>query len=405
MKVSVIGLGYVGLPLALALSKYFHVIGFDKDIERVKNLNKRKDSNNELKLINIKSKIKFTNNQINLSNSDFFIVTVPTPIYKNKEPDLRNIINATKIISKFIKKNNIVIYESTVYPGVTEEICGRIITNYSKLILNKDFFLGYSPERINPGDKNHTLANIKKIVSGSNKFSLNKIYNLYKKIIKTEVIKVDSIKIAEGAKIIENAQRDINIAFMNELKIIFDKINIDFDKVLKAASTKWNFINFKPGLVGGHCIGIDPYYLHYLASKNGLKTKVILSGREINDRMPKYYYLKFKRDYNKYLINTNKQSKKILFLGLTFKKNVSDFRNSKSIEFLKYLKKDFKIDICDPVIDNIKLFYEYNLKLKKLNNLNLNHYSAIIFSVKHDKFKKIEKLLLNKKIFRFDIEK
>ena len=310
-----------------------------------------------------------------------------------------------ELVGKYLKKGSIVIFESTVYPGCTEDFCNPILERVSKFKMNKDFFIGYSPERINFGDKKNTLSSVKKIISASNKKTLSKISKLYNTIIKAGIYNCESIKIAEAAKIIENSQRDINIAFINEINQIFDKMNLDTYKVLEAAKTKWNFLNFEPGLVGGHCIGVDPYYLTHKAKKIGFKTKVILSGREINDRMPKYYYLKFKREYNKYLINTNKQNKKILFLGLTFKKNVSDFRNSKSIEFLKYLKKDFEIDICDPVIDNIKLSYEYNLKLKKLNNLKLNYYSAIIFAVKHDKFKKIEKLLLNKKIFRFDIEK
>ena len=289
-KIAIIGLGYVGLPLSIAFNKKFKVIGYDNNLQRIKQLNKFKDitrevSSNELK----KNKtIKFTSKKSELNSCVIFIVTVPTPLNKSKKPDLSNLIEATSLIAKKIKKNSIVIYESTTFPGCTEEICVPILEKQSGLKYNKDFYCGYSPERVNPGDKKRKLSQISKIVSGSNNKSLKRIYNLYNKVIKSKIFKVNSIKIAEGAKIIENTQRDINIALMNEFSIIFEKLGINFEDVLKAAKTKWNFIDFRPGLVGGHCIGIDPYYLSYKSKKIGYNPKIILAGRILNDKMSRY---------------------------------------------------------------------------------------------------------------------
>ena len=265
-NIAIIGLGYVGLPLLIEFSKYFKTIGLDNNKSRIEELKKNIDINNEQMII--KKKLEFTNNHKKICDCNIYIITVPTPLFKNKKPDLSNLKNASKIISKYLKKGDIVIYESTVYPGVTEDLCGQILSNETNLILNKDFFLGYSPERINPGDKYRNLTNIKKIISASSNIALKKMKYIYGKIIKAGIYAAPSIKIAEAAKVIENTQRDINIAFMNELQIIFNKSNLNFEEIIKAASTKWNFLNFQPGLVGGHCIGIDPYYLDFYAKKN-----------------------------------------------------------------------------------------------------------------------------------------
>ena len=304
-KIAIIGLGYVGLPLALAFDKYYKVIGFDNSTNRISELNFSKDINGEhsKKEINKRKNIVFTTNEENLNGADFFIVTVPTPIYQNKLPNLTYLQNACSIVAKKIKKNSIIIFESTVYPGCTEEFCARILEKISGLILNKDFFVGYSPERINVGDKNHTLSKIKKIVSGSTDKSMKKISLLYKKIIKAGIYEAESIKVAEAAKAIENTQRDINIAFINEVGSIFNKLNISINSVLNAAKTKWNFLDFKPGLVGGHCIGVDPYYLAYCANQIGHVPQVINAGRGINDNMAnelsKIFYKKIMERFNK----------------------------------------------------------------------------------------------------------
>ncbi len=291
-KIAVIGLGYVGLPLALAFSKKNSVIGFDINKNRIKNLIKGIDDTGEVSKseILISNKIKFSNNIDDLIKSNIYIVTVPTPVDKKKRPNLNSLLAATKTVSKVLKKNDLVIYESTVFPGVTEEICGPILEKNSGLKINKDLFIGYSPERINPGDKNRKLSQIIKIVSGSNNYIKEKVSKLYSTIIKAGVHKADSIKIAEAAKVIENTQRDLNIAFINELSLIFKKLNLSTEKILKAAETKWNFIPFRPGLVGGHCIGVDPYYLTYKSKKIGYNPKIILGGRNLNDYMPLHVF-------------------------------------------------------------------------------------------------------------------
>jgi UDP-N-acetyl-D-galactosamine dehydrogenase len=403
-KIAIIGLGYVGLPLALAFGKKYHVLGYDLNKKRINELKKKIDKNLEIKKKEfIKSKfIQFTNFEKDLRGYDIFIITVPTPVTKNKKPNLRLLIKATKTVAKVIKKKDIIIYESTVYPGTTEEICLPIIERISKLKVNSDFFLGYSPERINPGDKKHTLENITKVVSSSNKEGLTHIKKLYHTIIRNKIYCTKNIRIAESAKIIENSQRDINIAFMNELSQIFDKLNINIYDVLKAAKTKWNFINFDPGLVGGHCIGVDPYYLTFRAKKAGYDPKIILAGRKINDGMPNYICKKIIKNLKEKKINSNNTN--FLILGATFKENCNDIRNSKALELCKKIKKKFKyVDIFDPYLNKKKKF-----KLNFLTKIPKKKYSVIIVAVKHDYFikiglKKIKKLL-KKKSLLYDIK-
>ena len=380
-SLAIIGLGYVGLPLALAFGKFFKTIGYDIDLRRINELKKGFDRNNESSHNNfVKSKfITFTNEKNKLKNANVYIVTVPTPIYKNKKPDCRLLINACKLIGKILKKNDIVIFESTVFPGMTEDICVPILSKTSGLFLNLDFYVGYSPERINPGDTKRNLKNIPKLVSSSNKNTLKIIYFLYSKIIKAKIHKVETIKIAEAAKIIENTQRDINIAFMNELAVLFDKLNIDTHKVIKAASTKWNFLKFYPGLVGGHCIGVDPYYLTHIAKLNQYKTKIILSGRKINDNMYKYIIKKLINQLQKKKFN-NKI--KILIMGYTFKENCSDIRNSQVVIINNSLSKDYIVNIFDPLVWN-----NYKNKIKNLiRKPKKNYYDVIILAVNHKVF-------------------
>ncbi len=405
-KISVIGLGYVGLPLALAFSKMYKTIGYDIQKTRIQNLQNGIDSNNDISLTNIKTlkKISFTSNLIDLKGSDFYLICVPTPVNNKNEPDLKGLIKATKDISKIIKKNDIVIYESTVFPGATEEVCIPIIEQNSGLKINKDFYCGYSPERINPGDKIHKLTGIKKIVSGSNNYALNKINNLYQSIIKAGTHKVPNIKIAEAAKIIENTQRDLNIALMNEFSMFLNKMDINTSEVLKAANTKWNFLNFKPGLVGGHCIGVDPYYLTYKAKKIGIDSKVILSGRYTNDTMFKFIFLQIKKILK--LKNIHHKNIKILFLGTTFKENVSDIRNSQVIKLINiFAKITSHIDIYDPYVKEINNSFKANLII---NQKNIKKYNLVIHAVKHKNFKSLYKFknynkLLTKNGFVYDI--
>ena len=344
-KICIIGLGYVGLPLSIEFSKYHKVIGFDTDSQRVRELNNFYDRNNEFKKSQLKKQknINFTSEVNHLINCNIYIVTVPTPVKKDKSPDLNPLIQSSKLVGKFLRKEDIIIYESTVYPGCTEEVCVPILEKKSQLIYNKDFFCGYYPERINFGDRRHKLTTIEKITSGSNSKIANIIDKLYSQIIKAGTYKAESIIIAEAAKVIENTQRDLNIAYMNELSMIFNRLKINTQKVLNAAGSKWNFINFKPGLVGGHCIGVDPYYLTYKSKKIGYNPKLILKGRVINDQMPKYIFQKIK----KIIKNKNK----VLFLGATFKENIPDFRNSQSLSLFKLIKKKFQADLVDPLID------------------------------------------------------
>ena len=401
-NIAIIGLGYIGLPLLIEFSKYFKTIGFDTNKRRINELKKNIDINNEHKIY--KKKLEFTCIDKKINDCNIYIITVPTPLLKNKKPDLLNLINASKMVSKYLKKNDIVIYESTVYPGVTEDICGQILSKKTNLTLNKDFFLGYSPERINPGDKKRTLSNIKKIISASSNITLKKMKSIYGKIVKAGIYTAPSIKIAEAAKVIENTQRDINIAYMNELQIIFNKSNLNFEEIIKAASTKWNFLNFSPGLVGGHCIGIDPYYLDFYANKYQYKSKIILPSRKLNDVMPAHHFRNFNLKYLNFLKEKKIKTKKILYLGLSFKKNTNDFRNSKHIEFYNLLSAKYKIDAFDPLLKN-KIIDKNNITLINKSKLKLSNYSAVIYGANHDIFKKIFKFNDFKNLFLYNINK
>lgn len=385
MKIAVIGLGYVGLPLAVSFAKKFDVIGFDIKKERIEELKRGEDSTGEVSCEDLKSiLINFTADPEDLNNANFYIVTVPTPIDTHNNPDLKPVISATKTVGKVLKKGDYVVYESTVYPGVTEEICVPILENESGLKFIKDFKVGYSPERINPGDKIHTFENIIKVVSGCDQESLDLIAEIYGKVVKAGIYKAENIKVAEAAKVIENTQRDLNIALMNELALIFDKMHIDTKSVLEAAGTKWNFLKFEPGLVGGHCIGVDPYYLTFKAEEFGYHPQVILAGRKINDSMGKFVAEKTV----KLLIKAGKivKDSKVLILGFTFKENVPDIRNTKIIDIYNELK-DYGItaDIFDPIADKEEIESEYGIKaLTKLDNSKI--YDSIILAVKHNYF-------------------
>lgn len=387
MKIAVIGLGYVGLPLAAAFSEKYEVTGFDVNAARIKELKSGYDRTLELSGEQMKKAIengmKFSLNLDDIKDCNFFIVTVPTPIDKNKRPDLTPVIKATQSVAKVLKKGDIVVYESTVYPGVTEEICVPLLEQ-SGLKFNEDFFCGYSPERINPGDKEHTVTKIKKITSGSTPEIAQKVDEVYRSIITAGTHKAPTIKVAEAAKVIENTQRDINIAFMNELAMIFNKMNIDTNAVLQAAGTKWNFLNFRPGLVGGHCIGVDPYYLTHKAQELGFHPEMILAGRRINDNMGKYaadqvVKLMIKRGV---LIN----SARVLVLGLTFKENCPDIRNSRVIDVIEELR-DFgcRVDVYDPWADEAEVKREYGLT--PLKSFDEADYDCVVIAVAHDKFK------------------
>lgn len=383
VKLAIIGLGYVGLPLACAFSKKMKVISFDVDKGRIQNLKKGIDNNREISKSRLtKNKnLVLTFDEEKLKDCNFFIITVPTPIFKNKKPNLNNLISATKLVAKYITKGSFVVYESTVYPGCTEEICLPIIEKISGYRVNNEFFCGYSPERINPGDKKNKLENIKKVISGSNNYSTTLINKLYKSIIKAGTYRAQNIKTAEAAKIIENTQRDINIALMNEFSIICNKLKINTKDAINAASSKWNFLRFRPGLVGGHCIGVDPYYLSFKAKQINYDPKIILSGRELNDKIPVIIVKNLirilkKRNFEDF------STIKILIIGLTFKENCSDIRNSKSIELIKLLqKKNFKVFSYDPVAfisdNNLKKILGYQKNLKK------NYYDVILISVPH----------------------
>ncbi len=386
IKLAIIGLGYVGLPLALEFSKKKNVIGFDINKKRIKDLNSGIDKNLEFNKKELQSlkKLNFTNSVEDLKSANCFIITVPTPIDKFKKPDLKPLFNASELIGKIIKKGNLIIYESTVYPGCIEEECVPILEKFSDLKYNIDFFCGYSPERINPGDKKHTLSNIKKITSGSTPEITNFVDDLYNEIIIAGTHKAPNIKVAEAAKVIENTQRDLNIALINELSIIFNKLNIDTKEVLDAASSKWNFLPFKPGLVGGHCIGVDPYYLTHKAESIGYKPKVILSGREINDNMGDYVAFKFLEEIKKKNIQINRS--KILIMGLTFKENCSDIRNSGVSNVIEKLKKyNCNLDLYDPWANSEEIEEIYGIAPNI--KLNQNTYDGIIIAVAHEKFK------------------
>ncbi len=381
-KIAVVGLGYVGLPLAVNLAKHFSVIGFDINKNRIEQLKNGFDITGETDENLISSpNIEYTNIEERLKEASVIIVTVPTPILKSKLPDLSLVENASCIVGKNLQPNSIVVYESTVYPGVTEELCVPILEKNSRLVYLKDFFVGYSPERINPGDKVHTLENITKVVSASNEASLELLSKIYGKI--TNVYKAANIKTAEAAKVIENTQRDLNIALMNELSLIFHKMGLDTKDVLDAAATKWNFLRFEPGLVGGHCISIDPYYLTYKAQELGYMPQVILAGRRLNDSMGVYIAQTAVK-----LITKNNLGHNCLILGFTFKENIRDTRNSLVYDiYSELLSFNMNVDVYDPFAIKEEVYVHYgNVNLVDENALAL--YDCVIVAVKHDKFLK-----------------
>ena len=405
-KIAIVGLGYVGLPLAIEFSKKYPTIGYDINNLRIDELNNFIDKTHEstsedLKNV-INTSLKLTSKIIHIKDCNIYIITVPTPVDENKNPDLTFLKKATSSISKILKKNDIVIYESTVYPGCTEEICVPILENQSKLEFNKDFFCGYSPERINPGDKLNTLTKIKKVTSGSTPKIANIVDDIYKSIINAGTHLAPSIKVAEASKAIENAQRDLNISFMNELALIFDKMEIDTSDVLEAARTKWNFLNFKPGLVGGHCISVDPYYLTYKSRKLGYEPKVILSGRDVNNRIGHFI-----ADKTIQLIEKNKNkinSSHILVMGLTFKENCPDIRNSQVPVIIDRLAdKGANVSVYDPYVDK-EIVLDENISISLINKLD--KYDGIIIAVAHDEFKNInfDNLKKNSKSVIFDVK-
>tara|TARA_Y100001968_G_scaffold106695_1_gene96450 strand:+ start:3409 stop:4683 length:1275 start_codon:yes stop_codon:yes gene_type:complete len=385
IKIAIVGLGYVGFPLAVEFGKLFPVVGFDINLKRVNDLKKGIDETAEIsseEFLNSKY-LSITNNQKDIADANFYIITVPTPIDKHKNPDLAPIYSATEMIAEFIEFGNVVVYESTVYPGLTEDECVPIIEKISGLELNKSFYVGYSPERINPGDKKHTLRSVKKITSGSNPESADLIDNIYGKIIDAGTHRVESIKVAEAAKIIENTQRDINIALINELAIIFDKMEIDTQSVLNAAGTKWNFLNFLPGLVGGHCIGVDPYYLMYKAESVGYHPEIITAGRRLNDNISSFLVTKLIKKMIK--SNITIDSSRVLILGLAFKENCPDIRNTGVIKIVEELKEyNMKIDIYDPLVCKIEAQKEYDINITEYPKKS--KYDVVIYAVKHDIF-------------------
>jgi len=404
-KICIIGLGYVGFPLAIEFSKYYKTYGYDVNQTRISDLKNNLDKTGEIASITIKeSDLNLTSNKDDIKSCNVYIITVPTPIDESKKPDLGALRSASEFVGEIIKPNDLVIYESTVYPGCTREECIPLIEKKSKLKLNKDFLCGYSPERINPGDKVNNLKNITKIVSGSNEKALNMVDKLYSKIVsEAETFKVSSLEIAEAAKVIENTQRDLNIAFVNELALIFEKLNINTKEVIDAAATKWNFLPYKPGLVGGHCIGVDPYYLTHKADISGYSPEIILAGRKLNDNMGFYIAERvIKLMISKSIIVENSN---ILVLGLTFKENCPDIRNSKVIDVINELREyNTNIDIYDPWVDDKTVKNEYGLSLSDSSCFN-KKYDSIILAVAHSQFLeiKLEKITHDRSVI-FDIK-
>jgi UDP-N-acetyl-D-glucosamine/UDP-N-acetyl-D-galactosamine dehydrogenase len=388
LQLAIIGLGYVGLPLALEFAKKRKVIGYDINKNRISQLRSGKDKNLEFSKLELKvsKKLNFTDNKNDLKYSNCYILTVPTPIDKFKKPDLKPLFKASETIGRIIKKGDLIIYESTVYPGCVEGDCVPILEKYSDLKFNQDFFCGYSPERINPGDKVRTISNIKKITSGSTPEVADLVDDLYNEIITVGTYKAPNIKVAEAAKVIENTQRDLNIALINELSILFGKMNIDTQEVLDAAGSKWNFLPFKPGLVGGHCIGVDPYYLTYKAESINYKPKIILAGRKINDNLGVHVASELKNELKKKKIKINEA--KILIMGLTFKENCADIRNSGIQSVIKKLKSfKCKLDLYDPWVDREEIKETYDIFPH--SELHQNTYDGIIIAVAHKKFKEM----------------
>jgi UDP-N-acetyl-D-galactosamine dehydrogenase len=384
--IAVIGLGYVGLPLAVEFAKKRAVIGFDIQAKRIEELSSGYDRTLELSKEELKeaAHLSFTANLEDLQQAQIFIVTVPTPINSANQPDITLLLKASDTVGRALKKGDVVIYESTVYPGCTEEDCVPVLEKISGLKFNIDFFVGYSPERINPGDKTHRIGNIKKVTSGSTEESAIAIDNLYKQIVTAGTHPAPSIKVAEAAKVIENTQRDLNIALINELALIFNKMEIDTESVLQAAGSKWNFLPFRPGLVGGHCIGVDPYYLTHKAQAIGYHPEVILAGRRVNDGMGEYVASQLIKAMTKKGIAI--KGAKVLIMGLTFKENCPDIRNTKVVDIVSELK-DYgcKVEVCDPWVNSEEAQHEYSIAITK--QLNAGNYDAIILAVAHDQFK------------------
>ncbi len=392
-NISVIGLGYVGLPIALEFAKKVRVIGFDIREDRVEMMRNHIDPSNELTSEDFKNtNILFTSNPEDLKQAHFHIVAVPTPIDDHKLPDLKPLLSATRSVGKCLKKGDYVVYESTVYPGCTEEDCIPILEELSGLKVGKDFKVGFSPERINPGDKEHTITSILKIVSGNDAEALDQIAKVYEMIVKAGIYKASSIKVAEAAKIIENTQRDVNIALMNELSRIFHKMNINTYEVLEAAETKWNFLKFSPGLVGGHCIGVDPYYLLYKAQQLGYHPQIIDSGRAINDEMSQWIAAEIVKKMAAKKKNLHEVD--VLVLGITFKENVSDIRNSKVAELIHELKSfQVNVDTYDPYADAAEVQHEYGISL---NANPTKKYDVIVAAVQHNEFRQLTEVDLLK---------
>lgn len=390
IKIGIIGLGYVGLPLAVEFGKIRQVIGFDINQKRIEELKMGIDHTLELssgELI-LAKQLRFTDNIADLKSCNCFIVTVPTPIDEHKNPDLTPLILASEALGRILKRDDIVIYESTVYPGCTEEVCVPILARYSGLEFNEEFFVGYSPERINPGDKEHRVSTIKKVTAGSTKAVANLVDTLYQQIVKVGTHKAQSIKVAEAAKVIENTQRDLNIALINELAIIFNRLGIDTEAVLEAAGSKWNFLPFRPGLVGGHCISVDPYYLTHKAEAIGYHPEIILAGRRMNDGMGIYIGTQLVKAMTKKQIQVN--GAKVLVMGLAFKENCPDLRNTRVVDIIKELKDyNCKVDVLDPWVNLQEAISEYGIKPVSLSEIEPHSYDAIILAVGHTLFKEM----------------
>ena len=406
-KIAIIGLGYVGLPLAVEFGYKFDVVGFDINKKRIAELSKGDDFTLETTKEQILSSkgLVFSSDIETLSTCNFYIITVPTPVDKNNKPDLTPLIKASETVGRVLKKGDIVVYESTVYPGCTEEDCVPVLEKASGLIFNQDFYCGYSPERINPGDKEHTVTKILKITSGSTFEIAETIDQVYKTIIVAGTFKAASIKVAEAAKVIENSQRDINIAFVNELAKIFNKLGIDTNDVLEAAGTKWNFLKFKPGLVGGHCIGVDPYYLAQKAQEVGYHPEIILAGRRVNDGMGAYVAHEVIKLMVKKSIPV--KSSNVLVLGFTFKENCPDVRNTKVVDIISELNDyELKVDIFDPWASPEEVMHEYNVNtFKEYSSISKNKYDAIILAVSHKEFLTLNfKDLLKENAVLYDIK-
>lgn len=406
-KVAVIGLGYVGLPLAVEFGKKYKTLGFDINKSRIQELISGHDSTlevDEYELKEVKS-LKYSYDVNDLESYDFYVVTVPTPINESKQPDLEPLVKASKMLGAVVKKGDVIVYESTVYPGATEEVCIPILEEISGLKFNEDFYAGYSPERINPGDKEHRVTNILKVTSGSTPEAAALIDNVYKSIINAGTYKASSIKVAEAAKVIENTQRDVNIALINELSIIFNKLGIDTLEVLEAAGTKWNFLPFRPGLVGGHCIGVDPYYLTHKAQSVGYHPEIILAGRRLNDGMGQYVVSQLIKKMLMKKIHV--EGAKVLIMGFSFKENCPDIRNTRVIDVVKDLEEyNVSVDIYDPWVSDKDAFDEYGLEL--MQNPDEGSYDAVVVAVAHKEFRElgyvgVEKLLKGNSVV-FDLK-